>query len=170
MTHRRFPRSPDITNKPFEHGANPFADDVTTPIPPSENPLEGPADSEVQPYKPGGYVITLPDRSARVMLFGLIGATFIAISVVILLVVFFSTPLFSPEIVYCFPADLLGLAFAIPTWIMASKDLKAISAGAMQPTGRFRTRVGYWCGCIATLIGISPFLASAAAIIGAILS
>jgi hypothetical protein len=168
MTARRFPRSPEITPRPFDGGQNPFADDVTTPIPISDNPLQAPVSDDVQPYLPSDYVQSLPDRSARVMFFGVVGAFFVGISLIIAAVVL-STALWSVELVYCFPADLVGLAFTIPAWMMASRDLRAVRAGAMDPSGLGRTRVGYWCGCIGTLIGIAPFVLAVMTIIGAMI-
>lgn len=170
MTTRRFPRSPEITPRPFDGGPNPFADDVTAPVSHNENPLAAPAANEVQPYKPTDYVPTLPERSSRILTFGIIGASFMAISVLVLAVVFFSTPLWSPELVYCLPANLLGLAFTIPAWIFGSTDLRAMQAGAMDKASRTRTRIGYHCGWIGTLVGLAPFVSALIAIFAAIVA
>src|SRR5687768_13096997 len=103
MNSRRFPRSPEISPRPFDGGPNPFADENSTPIPISDNPLQGPVHQEIQPYTPGDYVETLPDRSIRIFWYGVIGGSFIALSVLIAVVVFSSTPWGSTAVVYCFP-------------------------------------------------------------------
>ncbi len=165
MTSRRFPRSPVITPRPFDKGTNPFADDVQSPISPSDNPLSPPASDEVQPFKATDYEQTQTDRSLRVLLFGVSGAAFIGASLLIAIVVVASTSVWGAELVFCFPANLLGLSLCIPAWVMAKADLRAMEAGVMDNSGGRRTRIGYWCGSIGTFCGVFPFLGVIIAII-----
>jgi hypothetical protein len=46
---------------------------------------------------------------------------------------------------------LLGLPFGIAAWIMGHRDLKKMSAGAMDPEGRGLTLAGKICGLIGTI-------------------
>jgi hypothetical protein len=168
MTSRRFPRSPEITPRPFDGGPNPFADDVAPPIPFSENPLAGPISGEVQPFKPVDYEQTQSDRSARVLLLGVVGASFIGVSLMIAIIVMLNTAVWAEELVYCWPANLMGLALCIPACIMAKNDLQAMRAGVMEGSGLRRIRIAYWCGSLGTLIGILPFIFVVIAIVLAI--
>lgn len=47
-----------------------------------------------------------------------------------------------------------GIFTAIPAWIMGSNDLKAMTAGTMDPSGRSSTNAGRICGMIATILSI----------------
>ena len=42
------------------------------------------------------------------------------------------------------------IPFGIPTWIMASNDLRAIDAGHIDPAGRSKTQAALVCGMVAT--------------------
>lgn len=42
------------------------------------------------------------------------------------------------------------IPFGIPAWIMASKDLRAIDAGRIDPAGRSKTQAALVCGMVAT--------------------
>src|SRR6185436_10370077 len=109
MTPRRFPRSPEISPKPFEGGPNPFADEAPQ-VSYSDNPLAAPATDEVQPFKPMNFVQTQSDRSQRVIMLGLVGTSLVCISVVIAIVVAATTRAWTAELVFCWPTNLLGLA------------------------------------------------------------
>ena len=165
MNSRRSRRSLEISPRPFDGGTNPFADDTAPPIPATENPLAAPSSDEIQPYKPTDFEQTQSDRSFRTLLMGAIGACFIAASVLIAIVVATTASVWSAELVYCWPADLVGLALCIPAWLTASKDLRAIEAGVQPEDARKRTRIAYWCGMLGTSIGAIPFLVVIMAII-----
>jgi hypothetical protein len=168
MSSRRFPRSPEISPKPFDGGPNPFADENAQEIRYSENPLAAPSTGEVQPFKPTDFVQTQSDRSQRVMMLGLVGAAFIGVSMLIAVIVAIAARALSTELVFCFPTNLLGLALCIPAWILGSRDLRAMDAGVMDDSGRPRTRIGYLCGCLGTLLGVFPFLMVLIAVVAAI--
>jgi hypothetical protein len=166
MTRRRFPHSPEISSRPFDGDHNPFADDITTPLPTSDNPLAAPVINEIQPFTPNEYEQTQFDRSSRTLAFAMIGAALVAASLVIALVVAIRSSPFTTELVYCFPTNLLGLALSIPAWIAARADWRAIEAGVMDQAGRNRIRIAWWCGCLAILLGTIPFFGVLTAIIG----
>ena len=43
---------------------------------------------------------------------------------------------------------LCGIFTAVPAWVMGSKDMKAMAAGTMDPSGRALTNAGRICGMI----------------------
>jgi hypothetical protein len=171
MTHSRKPRRAELGPRPFD-GPNPFADNAGPPIPfpPSSDPLAGPAVAEVQPFQPVDIELTQSDRSYRVLLFGVLGSAFVAMSLLIATVVMATTGRLAEELVYCWPTDLLGLSLCIPAWVMARSDLQAIRAGAMDQAGWRRTRIAYWCGFLGSILATLPFLAVIVAIVMSFLS
>lgn len=163
---KRFPRAPQLGPRPFEdpNGPNPFADEPGKAIPYPDSVFASSAAGEIQPYRPGDFVPALPNRSARVLGLGMVAMFFSATSLLILLLALSSGGL-SSLLVYSWPTGLLAFSFSIPAWIMGGADLRAIRAGAMAPEGFRRTRIGYWCGCIATLTGAIPWVLSVISIV-----
>jgi hypothetical protein len=53
-----------------------------------------------------------------------------------------------------------GVFTAVPAWIMAANDLKAMDAGAMDPSGRGTTQAGKILGIIGTILGIIGLIIS----------
>ena len=64
---------------------------------------------------------------------------------------------------------ILGLVvcgpLGIAAWVMGSKDLKEMAAGAMDPSGRSQTNAGRICGIIASILMI---IAAIVAVLGLI--
>jgi hypothetical protein len=52
---------------------------------------------------------------------------------------------------YIFP---IGLPLGIAAWIMGRRDLAKMAEGAMDPNGRKKTRDGWMCGLIGTLLNV----------------
>jgi hypothetical protein len=50
---------------------------------------------------------------------------------------------------YFFP---IGLPLGIAAWVMGRRDLKKMDAGVMEPNGRRKTRDGWLCGVIGTIL------------------
>ena len=50
----------------------------------------------------------------------------------------------------------LGLALSFAAWLFGSRDLRAIDAGAMERSGREKTRAGWTMGVIGTLMAVAP--------------
>ena len=50
----------------------------------------------------------------------------------------------------------LGLALSFSSWWLGSRDLRAIEAGAMEGSGRGKTRRGRSMGVIGSLIAVVP--------------
>lgn len=48
----------------------------------------------------------------------------------------------------------LALPCGISAWVMASRDMKAMRAGAVDPSGRQLTRAGVILGIVGTSLGI----------------
>jgi uncharacterized membrane protein YphA (DoxX/SURF4 family) len=176
MNAPRFPRSPDIHNRPFEDGnsgKNPFTDSeqAATPNSVASNPA-GSASSAYQtrvvddrrPTQSGDYDAVLATRSRPLFILSVIGFVLSGLSV-LLAVMAISSVDWVDGMFYGAPVSLTTIAFSIPAWVMAHVDLRAIRAGAMNPDGRRRTRIAYWLGCLGTLIGIMPAFASIVAVV-----
>lgn len=52
------------------------------------------------------------------------------------------------------PVDLIGVGIGIAAWIMGRRDLKAMDRGAMDPSGREKTRLGYALGICTVALGM----------------
>jgi hypothetical protein len=52
---------------------------------------------------------------------------------------------------YVFP---LGIPLGIAAWVMGRNDLKKMEAGVMDPNGRKKTKDGWLCGLVGTLLNI----------------
>jgi hypothetical protein len=166
MTARRFPRTPDTSQRPFD-GPNPFAEtgaagDSST-AGSADHPFAAPAGASLDPTVSREYVCTLPDRSRKVFLLGALAAglgSFTAliagVSVVLghwILGTFYALPLSS-----------MALVFAIPACTMGWSDLRAIRAGAMHPSGEGRTRSGWRLGLFGFAVGLLPMVAGLVAL------
>jgi len=60
----------------------------------------------------------------------------------------------------CAIFGIAGLICGIIAWVMANKDLKEMSAGRMDPSGRGITQAGKICGIISVILTIVMFLIS----------
>lgn len=157
MSERRFPRTPDIHNRPFQEGPNPFAEDASAELHPrsSENLYGSPVEGRSKGPGTGHYVATLPSRARSILMLGTAGAVISTLSLGLVCLALLSASWVSNAI-YCLPIALLGVAFSIPGCTMGNSDLRAIRAGAMAPQGRRNTRIGFWLGVLGTLMGIFP--------------
>jgi hypothetical protein len=52
------------------------------------------------------------------------------------------------------PVDLIGAGVGVVAWVMGRRDLKAMDRGAMDPSGREKTRLGYALGICAAVFGL----------------
>ena len=67
-------------------------------------------------------------------------------------------------------ASFLGLGMGLAAWIEGNRDLRAMDAGEMDPTGRGLTQAGLICGIIGTvLFGIGILIAVAGILFAMIL-
>lgn len=132
-------RLSDIARPDLNAGeANPFSEEH------DPQPVETPKFSTGETYRAGEFETTVGHRGRFLMLIGLIG---------------FFTALTPLVLAFFFPEDravllmiqpFVGLLFGMPAWLLARGDLKAMAVGAMDPSGRNRTRIGMICGMIAT--------------------
>ena len=53
----------------------------------------------------------------------------------------------------CAVLPVFALGLSIPAWVMGRNDLRAIDAGAMDPTGRGSTMAGMVMGIVGTVLG-----------------
>jgi len=110
---------------------NPFADTgEAVPGNDAGNPYTASL-AQRQPASPeAGYEQTLPQRGGLLVLFSSITLTAALLTV--------------PLANYCLPLGLPLLAISIPALLMAHRDLKAMRAGAMDPSGNGSTRVAWY--------------------------
>jgi len=162
MAKFNFPRSPGTDRKnPFEdeRGENPFAEIGPRPSG-DENPYaaSGAEAQHSDPPGPGHYVITLPNRSRRVLAFGATGTLLAVFGVAMAAAGVATQGNWTWGVGYGIPIQLIGLATSLPSWIFGSSDLRAMRAGAMDATGRRQTRIGFMLGVLGVLIGTVPVL------------
>jgi hypothetical protein len=166
MTARRFPRTPDPSSRPFDGGANPFAESTNPPPPagPTDSPYASPEGAARDQSAAAEYVCTLPNRSRKVIWLGIAAAVLAAVSSSIAGI---SVWLGSWQLgtFLGLPISFMTLAFAIPACTIGAADLRAIRAGAMDPAGYGTTRTGWLLGCVALGLGLFPTLAGIAALV-----
>lgn len=155
-----FPRNPGTDHaNPFknERGENPFGEQTPTAAG-DENPYGASRAEALRSGQADDYVTTLPNRSMRVLTFGLLGLVLAMLGVASAAAGVASSGNWTWGISFGIPIQLLGLAVSLPSWIFGASDLKAIRAGAMEAAGRSRTRIGFVLGIVGVLIGIVPVL------------
>jgi hypothetical protein len=60
---------------------------------------------------------------------------------------------------------VFGLGLGIPAWVMGHRDLKKMRLNLMDPRGEPRTRSGWICGMVGTILGGMGLLISALLIV-----
>lgn len=113
---------------------------------PSPNPYSSPAASSSGPHAGVaaiGATGARPHRGGMVLTFGLIGLIGSLLGIV-------------GGCVCCFPVFLvpIGLGMSIPAWVMGQGDLKAMRAGAMDPSGMGNTQAGMITGIVGVVVCI----------------
>jgi len=72
-----------------------------------------------------------PHRATTVLIFGIVGLV---------------------AWIFC---AFIGAAFGVAAWVMGNNDLKAMDAGAMDPSGRDTTKTGRILGMVGTFLAIA---------------
>ncbi len=131
-------RGPSAFYKPQivdQHGNNPFAD-AAPPDATSDNPYAA-LESWAEPaYQPSRYETSLPHRGGLVLTFGWLGIAGVFLSVL--------------GALYYWPLAVLNLALTLPPWLWGRSDLRAMLSGAMDVSGRDKTKLGHVLGIIGT--------------------
>ncbi|MHC4693548.1 MAG: hypothetical protein ACYS67_12470 [Planctomycetota bacterium] len=112
-----------------------------------EEQTQGPAETvEVHPAAPQPL---MPHRGTAILVLGIVG-------LVIGLFGSFCCGIFA----------IAGCICGIIAWVMGNKDLKEMSAGRMDPSGRGITQAGKICGIISVILAIVMFLISLLFLLG----
>ncbi len=117
---------------------NPFRE-----LPPKPDPYAPPqhyGPPQGGPYPP--YPYGQPHRGPLVLTLGITGIVLAAIGWA-----------------FCGLMPIVSLALTIPAWVMGQRDLKAISAGVMDPSARGQLQAGMITGIIGTVMGVLALLA-----------
>jgi hypothetical protein len=104
-------------------------------------------------YQPYGYETTLPHRGGLVLALGIVGLVLSLLGGLGGLAGW-SGSFDMQSTLFLFglaPLSFLSLGSSLPACILASHDLSAMQAGAMDAAGKTRTRVGYWLGLCSML-------------------
>jgi len=161
MAKFEFPRNPGTRrDNPFENaaGENPYSDgsnESDEAI--AENVFATPADgSGERAFSPGDYEAILVPNSRRALRLAIVGIVpaglgMIGAGVGIIAVGAWLTPLF-----VVLPLQFIGMGAAVPAFIIARRDLRAIKAGAMINEGKSKLRLAYWLAACGTLLGALP--------------
>ena len=162
MAKFNFPRNPGTDREnAFKdaEGQNPFSDGQPPPAEPiTENVFATPASAEDRPYTEGDFQEVLVPSANTAFWLAVAGVALSGLGVVcagaaIAVTANWSTPLF-----FALPVQFAALAVALPAWIIAARDLRAMRAGAMSKDSLRRCRLAYWMGCFGTLMGALPVM------------
>ena len=138
----QLPRNPDDFRKPSitdEQGKNRFAEadgELDSSAPLSDNLFTSPQADDQPAYQPDGYLPALRHRDSLIFSLSIIALLGTAASVWALM--------------YNQPFAIVNLALTLPPLIMGHLDLKAIKAGAMDPSGRQITKIGFSIALLCT--------------------
>jgi len=139
-----------------ESGDNPFVDEGADEDA-GENPYAASAEASGVSYRPEGYETTLVSRGRLVFWLGAIGLSGSAIGTTGTVLIFLASSAAAGTWVYFCAAMLpLGLAMSFSAWLLGSRDLRAIRAGAMEGSGSERTRRGRTMGMVGSLVAVAP--------------
>ncbi len=113
------------------------------------------------PYQPGDYVTRMRHRRGLILGFGIVG---IVPSGILSVDILSSGRLYSGVPNFTSAALVFALFFGLTTWILGSRDLKAMSAGVMDGAGKRWTTTGVLLGVLGLLtcflwLGITVFQA-----------
>lgn len=154
-----YPKHPNTnhTNPLRDDGvSNPFSDEGSDEAT-SDNPYSAPAEASGASYRPRGYETTLKSRGRMVFWLGLIGLSNSALGATGVLLLILAVHMGGFNWIYLCAGMLpMGLALSFAAWLFGSRDLRAIDAGAMEGSGREKTRAGWTMGVVGTLIALAP--------------
>ncbi len=155
-----YPKHPNTDRKdPFrdEGGKNPFADEDSPDVEIPTSPYAASVEATGVTYRPENYETILPHRGRSVSWLGTVGlaSSLLGGSGAVLSLVA-SPDLAMTGVSICATMSPLGLALSWSAWLMGRHDLRAIDAGAMDDSGRTRTRWGHAMGTFGALIAIAP--------------
>jgi hypothetical protein len=159
---RRFPRGPILDGEsPFRDasGNNPFADSNATPSVPGQDVYASPLSGQAATREAGNYDAILTSRSGLALGLGIPGLILSTVAAFGTIAGITSGRDVGGGLSLGIPIALLALALAIPGWIVAQSDCRAMRAGAMQTTHRRGTRAGYACSVIAMFVAAALLLA-----------
>jgi uncharacterized membrane protein YidH (DUF202 family) len=159
---RRFPRGPILDGEsPFRDasGNNPFADSNSTQSLPGQDAYASPLSGQAATREAGNYEAVLPSRSGLALGLGIPGLILSILAAFGTISAIASERNAGEGLSLGIPIALLAIAMAIPGWIIAQSDCRAMRAGAMQTTHRRGTRVGYGCSVTATIVSAAVLLA-----------
>ncbi len=139
--------SSDSDNPPNDHSpsadkppVNPFADDMAGRAT-DDNPYASP-DFDPTKAPPDAYEMTQSHRGGLMLCLGLTGLVLALVSV----------PGGFCCSFLCLPLPFASLGASLPAWIMGQKDIRAMNAGVMDPSGRSMTLAGMILGIVATIL------------------
>lgn len=147
---------------------NPFAEEGPDEAV-SDDPYAAPAQASGVSHRPRGYETTLTSRGRLVFWLGVIGLASSALGAagILMLLLALSAGPFN-WIYLCAGLLPLGLALSFSAWLFGSRDLRAIEAGAMEASGRGKTRRGWIMGVVGVLIAVAPLVYAFAQIVKSI--
>jgi len=163
-----YPKHPNANHRnPLrdDGGSNPFADEGPDEAS-SDNPYAASSQASGVSYRPRDYETTLTSRGRLVLWLGAIGLfnSVLGATGVLLLLLAAST-IGGNWIYLCAGMLPLGLALSFSAWLFGRRDLRAIEAGAMESSGRGKTRWGKRMGAAGTLIAVAPLVYAFAQIV-----
>lgn len=125
---------------------NPFADNLLPTQSEGNNPYAAPQGPATQGAY-GEYYQTTPHRGGMLLAMGIIGVLGVLLSL--------------PFAFCCMPLGagiaLLNFGLTVPAWLLSRNDMKALQAGALDPSGRGVTQAAFilgLCGTIGNAISI----------------
>jgi hypothetical protein len=136
MTNPYPDRSPSGAGNPFADGRNAETPGKPNPGDPSkENPYASPRQTAA-PHVELHDQWSTPHRGGLILGLGISGVVLGVLG-----------------LMCCALLPVIGLGLSIPAWVMGRRDLQAIVAGTMDPTGQGPTRSGMILGIIGTVLG-----------------
>ncbi len=160
MAKFEFPNNPGTKREnPFEdaQGENPYSDGTSQPAESIKgNIFEGPSDSADRSYTPGDYEAILVPNPKGALGLAIAGLVLSSCGVIGASLAIFGSGIWISPLFFVLPLQFAALAVAVPALIIASRDLRAIKAGAMTDAGRGKSRVAYWMAAGAAMLGSAP--------------
>ncbi len=148
--------------------SNPFAEEGPDEAV-SDDPYAAPAQASGFSYRPRGYETMLTSRGRVVFWLGAIGLAISALGATGVLMIFLAPSVGAFYWIYlCAGLLPFGLALSFSAWLFGGRDLRAIEAGAMEASGRGKTRRGWIMGVVGVLIAVAPIVYAFARIVKAI--
>lgn len=134
-----------------EKGNNPFAEDgEELPEPADDGPYAASAEGPYT-YKRGDFETVLTNRGRLILGLGIVG-TIVSLFGPVTWYLWTASAGLKPWHFGTLSAGVLGLSFAVPAFVFAMKDLRAMDLGAMESSGRRRTIVGAIFGLFGSVV------------------